>query len=71
MCVHVGTGVCWEILVHTGVCPQSGSWVLQSQEATKEETFKELKPLDRRGESLDRQDYPYKHSGCNPGRESE
>ena len=57
VCVHapVSMGVCHEILVHTGVCSQLGLRVSQSQEATKEELLKELKPLDRRRGSQGRQ----------------
>lgn len=69
VCVQVSTraimGMCREILVHTGVCPQLGLRVFQSQETTKEEAFKDLKPSDKRRESPADRVTPAEVSGCN------
>lgn len=54
MSTRVIVGICCEILVHTGVCPQLGLRVFQSQETAKEKAFKELKPSDKRRSPADR-----------------
>lgn len=65
MSTRVIVGICYEILVHTGVCPQLGLRVFQSQETAKEKAFKELKPSDkRRGSPADRAT-PAEVSRCN------
>lgn len=64
-CMCACTRVCEHrgVLEHmqTAACPQSGLRVSQSQEATKEDSFKDLGPLDRRRESLGRQGYSHTH----------
>ena len=63
--MRVIIGMCCEILVHTGVCPQLGLRLFQSQETTKEEAFKDLKPSDKRRESPADRVTLAEVSGCN------
>lgn len=65
MSTRVIVGICYEILVHTGVCPQLGLRVFQSQETAKRKLSQGTEAIRQEEGKSSRQGHSSRGFRCN------